>query len=163
MAQAAVVVGAGLKAIGSIAGGRAEEKNAKDHAAALRMQRNVVQVAAQRDASAYRRSANRAVSAGVAAVGTSGTARDSVTTLNALADIAAQGEAAALDRLWAGDMEVKMIDKERSATLRSGRAAKMAGFLGAAGSIVSGVSAWQSIYGGGGSSIPQPTSGTAGV
>lgn len=136
--------GAALGAGGSIIGANAEAREMRREAAQLEAQAGLERASSHRQAIDGRRQARLAMSRGLAVAAASGAGADDPTVVNTLADIEGEGEYRALSALYAGEETARGMEAEAAARRRGAKSTKSAGYLNAAGSILS---AGSSLYG----------------
>lgn len=151
MAQAIPVAlavgGAALSAGGSIIGAKAEAREMRREAAQLEAQAGLERASSQRQAIDERRQARLAASRGLAVAAASGASADDPTVVNILADIEGEGEYRALSALYSGEESARGMEADAKARRRGAKATKTAGYLNAAGSILSAGSTLYGKYG----------------
>lgn len=148
MAQAIPIAltlgGAALSAGGSIIGAKAEAREMREEAAQLEAQAGLERASSHRQAIDERRQARLAMSRGRAVAAASGAGADDPTVVNTLAAIEGDGEYRALSALYSGEESARGMEAEAAARRRGAKSTKKAGYLNAAGSILS---AGSSLYG----------------
>lgn len=141
MAQAIPAVlaigGAALSAGGSIISANSKANDLRFQAAQLDAQAGLKRASSQREAINEKRQARLAMSRGLAVAAASGGGADDPTVVNALAGIEGEGEYRALTALYNGDQEAIGMEAQADQNRKGAKAAKTAGLIGAAGTVLS--------------------------
>jgi hypothetical protein len=141
MAQAIPAVlmaaGAAVSAGGSIIGANSEAKELRKQAAQLEAQAGSDRASSQRAAAEERRRGRYTSSRALALAAASGGGADDPSIINNLADIEGEAEYRALTAMYEGETEAQGKEAQAKANRRGARATKKAGFLKAAGTILS--------------------------
>ena len=148
MAELAFVVGFGLSAKAARDVGKAQNANAVAQALQLEQRARVTRGASQRAAIRELDVAENIQSRALALAAASGAGVTNPTVLNILADIEAEGEYRSLTQLYTGEDEARGMEAQAKSLRRTGSALARAGKIKAIATILSGVSEWQSRYGG---------------
>lgn len=147
MAQAAVLIAAAvISAYSSVKAGNAKKKAADDQATILRENADATRAVSQRAAAEEKRNKELAYSRGLAVAAASGGGVDDPTVVNILSDINAEGQYRILSRLYSGESAALDMESQASIIQKEGRAARTAGKLKAASTLLS---AYGSMGGGG--------------
>jgi len=147
MAQAAVlIVAAVVSAYSAVKAGNAKKKAADDQATILRENADATRAVSQRAAAEEKRNKELAYSRGLAVAAASGGGVDDPTVVNILSDINAEGQYRILSRLYSGESAALDMESQASIIQKEGRAARTAGKLKAASTLLS---AYGSMGGGG--------------
>lgn len=147
MAQAMAVGGKVLKAGGSIFGGIAANKAAKNEARQLEGQAVVERATSQRQAMEERRQARLLQSRSLAVAAASGGGADDPTVVNIMSDLEGEGEYRALTALYEGETEAQGLEAQARARRKEGKNAKIAGFINAGASLLDAGSTMYDRYG----------------
>ena len=147
MAELAFVVGFGLTAKAARDEGKARKALAFDQARQLEQRAGVTRGASQRAAVRELDVAENIQSRALALAAASGGGVTNPTVLNILADIQAEGEYRSLTQIFTGEDEARGMEAQARSLRNTGSALARSGNLKAAGTILQGVSTWQSRYG----------------
>jgi hypothetical protein len=134
---ALLAAGTALSAGGSILGANSEAAALRSQAAQLDAQAGLERASSQRQAIDEKRQAKLAASRGLAIAAASGGGADDPSVVNALAGIEGEGEYRALTALYNGDQTALGMEDEAKAKRAGAKSVKTAGYLKAAGSILS--------------------------
>lgn len=141
------LAGAALSGGGHILGSNSEAKELRSQATQLEANAGLERASSQRAASDERRQARLAASRGLAVAAASGGGVDDPTVVNTLARLEGEGEYRALTALYNGEETARGMEQQAAANRRGAKATKKAGYLNAAGSILSAGSSLYSRYG----------------
>jgi hypothetical protein len=131
-------VGAAISAVGSIAGGAAQNKQAKYRARILDQQAAQERAAANREAMRKREEAERVLSDQQAAAAASGGTATDPTILNIIGDTAGEGAVQAEELQYGGEVRATDLTNQAAAVRYAGKQAKSAGIMKAVGTIATG-------------------------
>jgi hypothetical protein len=134
---ALTVAGAGLMAGGSIIGGNSQAASLRAQADQLDVEAGADIASSQRKAMEERRQARLAGSRALALAASSGAGVDDPSVVNAIAGIEGEGEYRALVALYEGETSAQSKKAQAEANRRGAKSAKLAGILGAGGSVLS--------------------------
>lgn len=137
MAHALVAAGAVLSAGSTILGAGSEAKQLKSEARQLEYNAGQRRASSQRQAIDERRDADLAASRALALAAASGGGADDPTVVNNIAKISGEGEYRALTALYNGDVEARQMEQDAIARRKEAKNVKRAGYLEAAGTIIS--------------------------
>lgn len=143
----AIVGGTVLKAVGAIKGGKATKKAKFKRAEQLEHKAGQTRASSQQDARAEIRTARLQVSRGLAVAAAGGGGINNVTVTRAIANLEAEGDYRAGVRLYSGEEEAIGYEEGADVERREGRAAKKAGWMNAASTVLSGVGKWNDQFG----------------
>lgn len=131
-------LGSLFSAYGSIVQGNAAADAANSEARQLQYRAGQTRASTQRSAIDARRQSRYAISRGRAVAAKSGAGVTDPTVINTLADVSAEGEYAALTRMYEGEDAAIGMEATARARKREGRAARTVGYLRAASSVLTG-------------------------
>lgn len=132
-----------LSAYGSIQQGNAAADAGASEARQLAYRAGQTRASTQRGANDARRQGRYIVSRGRAIAAKSGAGVTDPTVINTLADVSAEGEYAALTRMYEGEDSAQGMEATARARKREGNAAQTSGYLRAASTVLNqGVSLW---------------------
>jgi hypothetical protein len=140
MATAVAVVGAGISAAGTIAGGMAQQRAANYEAAQLDARAEEEKAAAQREATGLRRERDAVQGRQTAYNAASGFSASDETSQRLAGEVAQQGSYRALMAQYGGDERARGARAQASAARESGRAAMTGALFGAAGTMLGAMS-----------------------
>lgn len=147
MGELAFIVGIGLTAKAQREAGKEGKAEAFFQAGQLEQRAGVTRGASQRAAIRELDVAENIQSRALALAAASGGGVTNPTVLNILADIEAEGEYRSLTQLYTGEDEARGMEAQAVSLRRTGRAKEKIGNLKSVGTILTGVSEWQSRYG----------------
>lgn len=127
-----------ISTVGAIKQGQDQAFQAQQQAAALRNQANADEAAAQRTAQNTRRQTDYVMSRARAIAASSGAGASDPTVVNVEGEIAGQGEYNALTSLYEGSTAGGNARSQATAVYNEGQAAKSAGYLRGATTLLSG-------------------------
>lgn len=147
LATVATIASAGLSALGAIQAGNAQNDAAKFQAAQMEQQAGQERASAQRAMIEQRRKERFAQSRLQAVAAASGAGATDPTVLDLSGDIAQEGEYRALTALFEGEERARGLQMGASAKRYEGAAAKQAGYIGAATTMLGAGSSLYDKYG----------------
>lgn len=142
----ASMAGSVLGGIGSIQQGRAANAMAKFEARQLEQQAGQVRAAGQRDAEERVREARLAQSRALAVAGASGGSVSDPNVLRVLSGIAAEGQRGFQTEMYNAGTQAENLRAQAVATRASGKAARNAGYIGAASNVLQGAGQAANVY-----------------
>lgn len=122
-------LGAAVSAVGSIAGGNAANKQAKQQSRILEQQAMEEKAAAYREAQRKRKEASVLESRQVAAAAVSGGGVNDPGVLDIIGDTAAEGEVQAQELKYAGDVRANDLSNQAASVRYTGKQEKTAGLI----------------------------------
>ena len=134
------LAGAALSGIGSIAGGIAASNASEAQAKAAERQASEERAASQREAVQRSKEARLVMSRQQAVAGASGAGATDPTVLKLMGDVAGQGYNNSQAALYEGESRGRALEDQAAISRMQGRQARLAGFIGAGTSILSGFS-----------------------
>ena len=134
----ALLIAAGLSAVGSISQGQAASSQAKFQAAVGEQQATRTRQIAVGDEEDFRRKQSRLLAERRAALGKSGTEIGTGTSLLAAEDFAAETELQALRIRSGGETQATRLQQQAELTRRKGRSQQLTGYLRGGASLLSG-------------------------
>jgi hypothetical protein len=146
--KAVTVASTVMTAGGQVYGGISAKRSADSEADQLRRRAITRRGEAGAAAREERRQSRLKMSRAQAVVAAGGGGLADPTIVNHMAKLEAEGEYAALARLYEGEEEASGLEEGARAVKREGRAARVAGYTKGLTSIMSGVSTLRSKYGG---------------
>ena len=126
-----------LSAGGTIAGANSEARSLREQAAQLETQAGQDRASSQRAAIEERRRARYIASRGLTLAAATGAGADDPTVVNNFAAIGGEGEYRALTAMFEGETEAQGKEAQARMNRNAAKATKTAGFLKAAGTILS--------------------------
>jgi hypothetical protein len=138
----AAVAGAGASAYGQIQQGKERDRAAVAQGQELSMQAGQEEDAADATAERYRRAAKAQVGEAQAALSASGVSSDEGSALRIQEQIIKDSESDALNTILSGERRGGTLSRQAEEVRRQGRSAKTAGYIGAAGTLLSTASSY---------------------
>lgn len=140
-------LGTAAQVMGTITQGNQARAQAEYQAKVQSMQADETKAASQRDAAAqYRQGAYLASQQRAAIAGSGGSLADA-SVLDLMGDTAAETDLAARTEIYKGEQQMRGLNDAAKNSIISGRNAQTASYIGAAGSLFSGVSSMYSRFG----------------
>lgn len=140
-------VGTGIQVLGTIQAGNDANARAQYEAKQQEMQADEAVAASQRDAAAEHRQGQQLLSQQRAAIAGSGGSLTDPSVIDLMGDTAAEANLAARTRMYQGDQQARGYNDAAKASRISGRNARTASLISAAGGLFSGVSSMYSRFG----------------
>lgn len=134
------LAGTALSAVGAIASGNAQSAGLKAQAAAAERQASEERAASQREAMVRAKEARLMMSRQQAVAAASGGGATDPTVLDIMGDTAQQGEFNTQSALYEGEARGRGLEDQAAISRMQARQAKLAGFIGAGSTMLSGVS-----------------------
>ena len=142
------IAGTVLSSFGHLFGGAEEKKSSDAEAEQIRKRAAARRAEGNRGAIEERRQAQHKLSRAQAVAAASGASLADPTFVNLAGDIEAEGEYRALSRLYEASEESEGLEAAAQARKREGRAARLAGGIGAVSTILTGAETLKTKYGG---------------
>ena len=136
-----------LQAGGGLYAGQKDKSAAYREADQLQAKANIRRGETQRAATEERRQGKIAQSRALAVAAASGGGVADPTVTNLMGDIETESEYRALSRMYEGETESQALERAATARKKEGRAARTAGVMRAATSLLTGVTSLKSKYG----------------
>lgn len=157
IAAVASLAGTAISAIGTIAAGKAQRKDAEFQAQQLDIRAKQEHAAAQREAEDVRRRKELVLSRQQVVSAASGMGADDPSVIEIAADTAGYGRYQEMSALAAGEARRKQNEYAAYSARTTGKAAQTASYYSAAGTIIGGIgNVFQQKYGNGGFAGTQP-------
>lgn len=137
-------IGSAVSAIGAIATGSAQSAALKAQAAAEERQASEERAASQREAIVRAREARLLMSRQQAVAAASGGGATDPTVLQIMGDTAAQGDFNTQSALYEGEARGRSLEDQAAINRMQARQAKIAGFISAGSTMLSGISSFSS-------------------
>lgn len=149
---AITAIGSGIRAVGTLAAGAAEQRAANYEAAQLDVRAEEERAAGQREAGELRRERDAVLGRQTAYNAASGFSASDETSQRLAGEVAQQGTYRALMAKYGGEERARGAKAQAAGARMSGRAAMTGALFGAAGTVVSGIGDYSmySRYGGAG-------------
>lgn len=163
LAAALPYIATAVTAYSAIRQGTAANAVARSEAAQMEDQANAERAASQRAYLEEKRQARYVSSRAQAVAAASGAGVSDPTVANIISGIEGEGEYRALSRLYQGDVTAQGLQYGAQVRRKEGRAAKTAGYLSAASTVLSGASSLYGKYGAGGPSTRAANPGRGGA
>lgn len=162
LAAALPYIATAVTAYSAIRQGTEANASAQNEALQLEAQANSERASSQRAYLEEQRQARYVGSRARAVAAASGAGVSDPTVENIFSGIEAEGEYRALARLYQGDVTAQGLEYGAQVRRREGRAAKSAGYLSAASTVMSGAASLYGKYGAGGPKTRAPNPGRGG-
>lgn len=140
-------IGTGIQVLGTIKAGNDADAKAQYEAKVQEQQADEAKAASQRDAAAQYRQGNQILSQQRAAIAGSGGSLTDPSVLDLMGDTAAEADLAGRTEIYKGEQQSRGYNDAAKNSRISGKNAKTAAYIGAAGSLFSGVSSMYSRFG----------------
>lgn len=140
-------IGTGIQALGTIRAGKDADAKAQYEAKVQEQQSDEAKAASQRDAAAQYRQGQQLLSQQRAAIAGSGGSIADPSVIDLMGDTAGEARLAADTEIYKGEQQARGYNDAAVNSRISGKNAKTAAYIGAAGSLFSGVSSMYSRFG----------------
>lgn len=147
MAEALAIGGKAVQGVGTILSANSQAKALRKQADQLDIQAGQERASSQRQSMEEQRQARLAMSRGLAVAAASGGGASDPTVVNALANLAGEGEFRALTALYNGDQQALSTEADATARRKEAKNVKRAGLIQGIGTLLQAGSTMQERYG----------------